>query len=611
MMVAILDIIKKIMSLVGTIITIVLAFLSTMIYFAIKWMFETWNNLTVDELFFHLYAPLDGTNEGMISEFLNICMVPAVLVVLFLLLLFAAFRSTRKYYILMVLGIIMSLSFSGISVYGAWGKLDIGNYVENQGEYSTFIDDYYVNPGDVEIAFPEQKRNLIYVFLESMEITYADIESGGAFDVNVIPELTKLAQENEDFSGESKELNGGVAMSGTTWTMGAMFAHTSGLPLKISIDGNSMDTQENFFENVISLGDILEKEGYSQTLMIGSDATFGGRRLYFMEHGNYDFIDYRYAIDTGMIPPDYGVWWGYEDEKLFAFAKEKLIELSSQDNPFNLTLLTVDTHFEDGYLCDKCLNTYEDDQYSNVMACSSCQVYEFVEWVKKQDFYDNTTIVLVGDHPTMDSDFCANVADDYVRKVYTAYINSAIEPEVVTARSYTTFDNFPTTLAALGVSVEGERLGLGTNLFSSTQTLTERYDIKTVAKEIGKKSRLMEELSEIDEDKEALWIREGKAPTATVSIDEYQADLGILPISLTDIDYIPGNIVSVMAAVWVNEDQSDLKWLEMEADEENNYFLNIDLGEFNYKTGDYHVDVYVKNSDGEEYGFGGMVRSIE
>ena len=53
---------------------------------------------------------------------------------------------------------------------------------------------------------------MIYIYLESMETTYADRKNGGAFAVNYIPELTKLAQENEDFSGESEALNGGYTM---------------------------------------------------------------------------------------------------------------------------------------------------------------------------------------------------------------------------------------------------------------------------------------------------------------------------------------------------------------------------------------------------------------
>ena len=58
--------------------------------------------------------------------------------------------------------------------------------------------------------------------------------------------------------------------------------------------------------------------------------------------------------------------------------------------PFNLTLLTVDTHYEDGYVCRLCDDTFGDDQYANVMACSSKQIGAFLKWIREQDFYDNT-----------------------------------------------------------------------------------------------------------------------------------------------------------------------------------------------------------------------------
>lgn len=106
-------------------------------------------------------------------------------------------------------------------------------------------------------------------------------------------------------------------------------------------------------------------------------------------------------------------------------------------------MLTVDTHFEDGYVCQSCPDTFGDNQYANVMACSSRQVAEFIEWIQEQPFYENTTIVLAGDHLTMDSDFCEDVDEDYVRKTYVSYINSAVETENNTERrEYTIFDMF-------------------------------------------------------------------------------------------------------------------------------------------------------------------------
>lgn len=551
-------IVKKVLTVLGTVLTVILTVLATILCFSIQWMFDTWSNLTMDELVYHLTAPLDGTNDGMIMEYLNTCVVPAILVLVLILILFIAWRRKKKYYVVMGVGMIISLAVSAIVVQGAWTKLDVGSYVKAQGEYSDFIDDYYVDPAEIEITFPDQKRNLILIFLESMETTYADTGNGGAFEENVIPELTELAQENEDFSGESKKLNGGYAMPGATWTIGAMFAHTSGLPLQISISSNYMDTQDSFFANTVTLGDILAQEGYSQTLLIGSDATFGGRRLYFAEHGNYDIVDYNYALQSGMIPEDYMVWWGYEDQRLFGFAKEKLLELSNQEEPFNLTMLTVDTHFEDGYVCDICPDAYGENQYSNVMACSDSQVYNFVQWVQEQDFYENTSIVIVGDHPTMDVDYCENIDDDYIRKVYTAYINPAVGVETNEDRDYTTFDTFPTTLAALGINIEGNRLGLGTNLFSTAQTLTERLGLNAVKIGVSGKSKLMEELASIDDTKEEVLRRDGKLPTANAWTEVYERDTGALPVVVTDIANIPKDISQVMIAVWTNEDQSDL-----------------------------------------------------
>ena len=65
-----------------------------------------------------------------------------------------------------------------------------------------------------------------------------------------------------------------------------------------------MDTQDSFFPGITSLGDILEAAGYNQGLLIGSEATFGGRELYFTTHGNYHMWDYNYYSSKR---------WGFSD----------------------------------------------------------------------------------------------------------------------------------------------------------------------------------------------------------------------------------------------------------------------------------------------------------
>lgn len=125
-----------------------------------------------------------------------------------------------------------------------------------------------------------------------------------------------------------------------------------------------------------------------------------------------------------------------------------------------------------------------------------------MNWLKEQPFYENTTIVIVGDHLTMDSDFCKEVPEEYTRGVYNAIINAPIVPVNQKNRQATTMDMFPTTIAALGAQIEGERLGLGTNLFSAEPTLAEKFGVDVLNKEVRKRSIFYEQLAgdeEIDD----------------------------------------------------------------------------------------------------------------
>lgn len=598
----------RIMSGLGITVTVIIGFLAVLILRSSSWMLKTWNNLSMEELVFHIKSPLQGTNEGMIRDYIVSCLIISLVIAV---VLAAIFIITKKNRMAHRISILTTLVISGLtivlSVRHVWTTLDITAFSNNHNTYSTFIDDNYVDPSDVSIKFPEKKRNLVYIYLESMEMTYADKNNGGAFKENVIPELTQLSLDNENFSGTENILNGGTSLTGTGWTVAAMFGQTSGLPLLIPIEDNSMNTQEHFFPGITSLGDILKSAGYQQSLLIGSEAEFGGRKLYFTEHGDYNMWDYNYFKNIGGIPQDYRVWWGFEDNYLFKFAKEKLTELSSSDEPFNLTMLTVDTHFEDGYLCPDCSDTFG-DQYSDVMACSSKKVTEFVDWIKQQDFYDNTTIIISGDHPTMDSDFCDSVDEDYQRKVYTTYINSAVEPENTAYRDYATLDAFPTTLAAMGVNIDGNRLGLGTNLFSNTPTLIERFGIDSINAEFAKNSRLMENLTsdiKTDDDlniSEQETVEEVQTPvvTADLSVIPYDYRTGRFQVNINNL--VTNGTVDLQAvrcAVWAAEDQSDLQWYEAEQREDGSYVVNVMARDFGYVQAVYNIDVYVSDTMGE------------
>ena len=110
--------------------------------------------------------------------------------------------------------------------------------------------------------------------------------------------------------------------------------------------------------------------------------------------------------------------------------------------------------------------------------------------MQEQDFYENTTIVISGDHLSMDSNFFDKVEDDYDRQVYNCIINPAVEDAQAYEKNriFTTLDLFPTTLAALGVTFDSDRLALGTNLFSGTPTLAEELGLDELNEQLSRNS---------------------------------------------------------------------------------------------------------------------------
>ena len=84
--------------------------------------------------------------------------------------------------------------------------------------------------------------------------------------------------------------------------------------------------------------------------------------------------------------------------------------MSESDQPFAFTMLTVDTHHIGGYKCDLCENEYTEN-YENVIACSSKQTAAFIDWIKEQDFYEDTAIIICGDHLSMDAEYFSRNID--------------------------------------------------------------------------------------------------------------------------------------------------------------------------------------------------------
>ena len=487
---------KKKRRLVVPIISTVLLFVGCLCYFSARWYRFLYGDQGFNSILFTLFSGVNGVESSLLFSY---CCGPLTMTLICTLglTLFCCHRSRfqlrlqffgRKLTLSPVRPAFYLTACLLICVLGVWQSIQIvglSQWIGDAAKASALIREEYIDPDQTQIAFPEKKRNLIYIYLESMETTFLSKEQGGSMETCVIPELYELAQENVSFS-DTEKLGGWGDLGGTSWTTAGIVAQTGGIPLLLPFGGNNSDHMSRPLAAATLLWDILKEQGYYQVMMMGSDKNFSGRLNLMLGHGFDKIYDWNSAMEDGLVPQGYSVWWGIEDSKLFEYARQELTKISAQEQPFHFSLLTVDTHMPNGYLCPDCPDTFS-DPYENVFACSSAQVAAFVEWIQEQPFYENTTIIICGDHLTMDKGYIErNGLEDARRRVYNCIINGVAQRSNTKNRVFTAMDMFPTTLAAMGCEIEGNRLGLGVNLFSQEPTLAETMGLKQFSREISR-----------------------------------------------------------------------------------------------------------------------------
>ncbi len=470
--------------------TVVLGALGTAAFTGTVWGKESFSDVAPDQMIINIFSPTDGTSSDVMSSLWTGPVLQTAAITFFFALFTCSVRTlklkrTQKtitvFPIILrrIISLLLALAVFIGGVYYGVEQFQLQKLYNMYYTESDFIKVNFVDPREVELKFPKKKRNLIHIYLESMENTYLSRDMGGYMDKNLIKPLTDLAKEGVSFSHTANGFGGPVATTGCTWSVASMVNMTTGLPMKVPTGGNDYGSPDNFLPGAVTIGDILKAEGYEQTLMFGATAKFGGLNYFYESHGDFDMLDLDGVKEKGWIPEDYKVWWGYEDDKLYEFAKRELTRLNETGKPFHFVMETADTHFPDGYLSPKA-PTPNSSQYANVISYSAAEVTSFVRWIQEQPFYENTTIVLIGDHLSMDKNFFKDFDKSYIRTTFNLILNPAgdladIPKSRTQNRWFYNGDIFPTMLASIGVKIKGEKLGLGTNLFSNEPTIFEMH----------------------------------------------------------------------------------------------------------------------------------------
>ncbi len=481
--------------------SMLLIFIGYMCASTASWLVRKFGKLTYEQIMFHANMPLD-TDIRLVMSFLQNTVMVAVILVIVLYVSTSKISKKRCF--------LTSLVFFVIALGWTCNKLNVKELIEERNKqtiYGNFYEENYIEPKKVNIKSPRKKKNLIMIFAESMESTYADSKY---FGDNIIPSLTSLAEENINFSHTAK-LGGFQNLKGAKYTMAAIVAQSCAIPLRLPIQAARFHPQRGFLPGATCLFDVLAKDGYDLTFMQGTSKNSYGLNKFLDTHGNPRIFDWNYYSErdhlrANKIKKQKGKYKPLfnkviRDEPLFNYAKVELSRLASQNKPFAFVMATLDTHFGvehfDKQNCEIKYHSKDflDEQYfKNVVSCSDEKIAAFVEWVKQQPFYDNTEIVIVGDHLTM-GDTIFN--DDMDRSIYNVYINSnvSIDEKLMKNRRFTALDTMPTILETLGYKIDGHKLGLGVSLMSGEKTLLENgLSIKRLNQELDKQSLIYNKL---------------------------------------------------------------------------------------------------------------------
>lgn len=362
---------------------------------------------------------------------------------------------------------------------------DAQNYLYSK---DSFIEENYVDPDLVKLSWPDKKRNLIYIFVESFESSYFSKDLGGLNDENLLPNLNEIMKEGYSFSSEKNMYGGAVTMPQAEVTISGMVASLGGINYKLPINTKDNDIA-NVLPGLTTLNDLLAEQGYNQYFMIGTYVNGYNIGPFYRKHGEAKTVGLDEKIEEGDLPVGYKVWWGFEDSKLYEFAKDDLLEIANSNEPFMYTITTNDTHREKGYTDESCQFNFKYPM-QNAIACTDQMLSDFLRWIMAQPFYENTTVVILGDHLGHEEEYVKTLSPQEDRRVFNLILNPLIDSKKLNEeeRLFWAGDMFPTVLASLGVNIQGDRLALGANLFSDQSTLLENYGREAVYLALEKNS---------------------------------------------------------------------------------------------------------------------------
>lgn len=355
---------------------------------------------------------------------------------------------------------LVSLALLAFSVTAHPATLDLYTlFAPSRGETEIRFDLAYRPPAPITAS--GRPLNLVLIYLESFERAYLDAPALR----DLAPGLRQLEDEALSFTEINQYEGGG-------WTIAGMVTSQCGLPLEIPKTWGNIFEAASFLPNATCMGDLLKGAGYHLAYLGGASLTFGNKGMFYRTHG-YDEVLGREDLEGRLADHDYQSSWGLYDDTTLDIAYQKYLELSQREEPFALSMVTVDTHMPEGHLSASCGDrrfTGADSAMLDAVHCSDALVSAFVRKIRQSPSADNTLVVLASDHLGFYHEAYKHVMHEKRRILFLALPPGAAPGRKV-GRPGSQMDIGVTTLRLMGFDVGS--LGLGRDLLGDAATLPE------------------------------------------------------------------------------------------------------------------------------------------
>jgi len=318
---------------------------------------------------------------------------------------------------------------------------------------------------------PDRKKNVVLLYLESLERTFGKIEpTRDAF--GEIAELELLGVSATNVS----------EIDGSSFSVAGLVATHCGVPFFFLPDETARTPDQfaesnGFMPGVTCLSDLLKGEGYSTNFMVGAGLAQFALKPFVQSHG-YEYIFGNNSVPSWMHKHSRNPF-GLDDGALFQYVYSRLKFLSENDRPFLLTIRTTTLHAPGAMPSSDCAP--DANPFSQGIRCTAKRIRQLLDKLEELRILKDTVVVVMNDHLVMANPFNREL-DKTVggRRNLFFVLNSDSSPSTVLTRPATSLDLYPTILNVLGYSLENGEANLGVSLFSDKPTLIETYGLETI-----------------------------------------------------------------------------------------------------------------------------------